>query len=482
MLFDGKDLSVATRGGVKVVALTMGVLSVEHGEHDEEADVYTASLSGMRLVVCETADNNWRDNSFWRNAPGLVSPFSLALTLRNAVLNCDDPSTTPIHVAARVTALHLTVSERECRWLLQLSSAISHIRADTAQDDGNTHETLQSPPKKLIKSASLPLDSSDSHFVAFDSANHGASRALQRGHSFAEGDRAPKHGNRGTRRRSIFQAVYPKQLAKMKRETSLGEKLTADRWNRYARWQRVVCLFAVDSVALKLTRHADATPILLFEARALQVNVVVRSLSVDVVVGLAMISLEDLNQQLDSQYKMVVNSNRIWDVHGGSAQSENSADFFQVELCFFDQNAPDYEGFDVACKSKFGGFGLVCSLSILKSCTWWATEAFGVTSAPPVVPLNQRRSSLPSRIVSRDHQNGNAGTSGQSANDGLTMDAEISISRLEVLFMTVTEGKCAQLGMFLSLFQVCTWEVLCMLPCQSLSTDLRLVTVTHVEI
>ncbi len=136
---------------------------------------------------------------------------------------------------------------------------------------------------------------------------------LQRGVSFAAGDRrSPRASSRrATRGRYLFQLVAPKEMAKLRKETSELEMAARDlemaasdgselrketsrhrhvtvtspvtphhqtagassRFDALARRQRVACVFRIESLAVQLSRHAGASPLARVEVRALQVRV-----------------------------------------------------------------------------------------------------------------------------------------------------------------------------------------------------------------
>jgi hypothetical protein len=62
-----------------VAAASIGIMRVANSEPEQGADVYEASLSGMRMAVCESAKDNWSREAAWRHDPGLVAPFTLAV-------------------------------------------------------------------------------------------------------------------------------------------------------------------------------------------------------------------------------------------------------------------------------------------------------------------------------------------------------------------------------------------------------------------
>jgi hypothetical protein len=76
----GSHVWAGAKGSVQAVAAaSIGVMRMANSEPEQGADVYEASLSGMRLAVCESAKDNWSKEAAWRHDPGLMAPFTLAV-------------------------------------------------------------------------------------------------------------------------------------------------------------------------------------------------------------------------------------------------------------------------------------------------------------------------------------------------------------------------------------------------------------------
>ena len=109
---------------------------------------------------------------------------------------------------------------------------------------------------KLLKSASLPFDFSDSFKAEAKQAAQSAVPKLRKGLSYTEGQPAQPNPDAVWRRQYLFQLVCPRQMAKLRKEKSGGSKEMTDDWDRYAKLQRLVLVFKTESVALQLTRYA----------------------------------------------------------------------------------------------------------------------------------------------------------------------------------------------------------------------------------
>jgi len=76
----GSHVRAGAIGRVQAVAaVSIGLMRMANSELEQGADVYEASLSGMRLAVCESGKDNWSREAAWRHDPGLVAPFTLAV-------------------------------------------------------------------------------------------------------------------------------------------------------------------------------------------------------------------------------------------------------------------------------------------------------------------------------------------------------------------------------------------------------------------
>jgi len=95
-----------------VAAASIGVMRIANGEPDPRADVYEASLSGMRLVVCKSVKDVWHRDAPWRHHPGLVAPFTLAVAVR-ALIRSDPPAT---HAMCACSHCLLSIYPPRC-WL-----------------------------------------------------------------------------------------------------------------------------------------------------------------------------------------------------------------------------------------------------------------------------------------------------------------------------------------------------------------------------
>ena len=109
---------------------------------------------------------------------------------------------------------------------------------------------------RLLKSASLPFDFSDSFKAEAKQDAQSAAPRLWKGLSYTAGQPAQPNPDAGGRRHYLFQLVCPRQMAKLRREKSADSKEMTDEWDRYAKLQRLVLVFKTDSVALQLTRYA----------------------------------------------------------------------------------------------------------------------------------------------------------------------------------------------------------------------------------
>ena len=106
---------------------------------------------------------------------------------------------------------------------------------------------------KLLKSASLPFDFSDSFKAEAKQAAQSAAPKLRKGLSYTEGQ---PNLDTGGRRQYLFQLVCPRQMAKLRKEKSADSKEMTGDWDRYAKLQRLVLVFKTESVALQLMRYS----------------------------------------------------------------------------------------------------------------------------------------------------------------------------------------------------------------------------------
>lgn len=181
---------------------------------------------------------------------------------------------------------------------------------------------------------------------------------------------------------------------------------------------------------------------MLIEARALVVNAIVRSLSMDLTFGLADISIQDLHTHFDdARYRVVAKSGRIHEAtDAGAVDTASVPGCLSLGVSVFDRKSPGYKGTDVAYKATLGGFGVVCSAPLVHLCSKWATDAFRLHSAAS----NDPSVALPMSVERAETRSGTA----VGAGDGITgsMSTHVSVGRLDVSFVTVEGGRCAQLG------------------------------------
>jgi hypothetical protein len=198
---------------------------------------------------------------------------------------------------------------------------------------------------------------------------------------------------------------------------------------------------------------------LFLETRALAVNVVVRSLSMDLTLSLADVSIQDLHTRFDdARCNVVAKSGRILEAAAGEAGSAPGC--LVLELSLVDRKAPGYST-DVAYRAKLGGFGLVCSAPLVHLCSKWATDAFrlhptasGDQHVPSQVPTENAESHCSSYAGDRDRMH----------RSRRSMSTDVSVGRLDVSFITVQGGRYAHLGI-LHLGSVSKWSTACAKCC-----------------
>ena len=189
-------------------------------------------------------------------------------------------------------------------------------------------------------------------------------------------------------------------------------------------------------------RHASQEPLLLLETRALAVNVVVRSLSMDLTLSLADMSIQDLHTRFDNaRCNLVAKSGRIHEA-ADAGEAGSAPGCLVLELSLVDRKAPGYTT-DVAYRAKLGGFGLVCSAPLVHLCSKWATDAFRLHSTA------SGDQHVPSQVPTENgegHFFGDAGDRDRMHRSRRSMSTDVSVEQLDVSFITVEGGQYAHLG------------------------------------
>ena len=191
--------------------------------------------------------------------------------------------------------------------------------------------------------------------------------------------------------------------------------------------------------------------------RELAVNAVVRSLSMDLTLSIADMSIQDLHTRFEDERRNVVaKSGRICDT-ADAGEAGSALGCLVLELSLVDRKAPGYTT-DVAYRAKLGGFGLVCSAPLVHLCSKWATDAFRLYSTasgdqlvPAQVPTENTESHWSSYAGDRDRMHRSTST-------------DVSVGRLDVSFITVAGGRYAHLGI-LHLGSVSKWSTACAKCC-----------------
>jgi hypothetical protein len=193
---------------------------------------------------------------------------------------------------------------------------------------------------------------------------------------------------------------------------------------------------------------------LLFETRALAVNAVVRSLSLDLTFSLADVSIKDLHTRFDdARCNVVAKSGRIHEA-ADEDEAASAPGCLVLALSLVDRKAPEYTT-DVAYRAKLGGFGLVCSAPLVHLCSKWATDAFRLHST-----ASGDDQHVPSQVSTENAESHCCSYVGDRGCMHRSMSTDVSLGRLDVWFITVEGGRYAHLGI-LHLCPVYKWSGAC---------------------
>jgi len=449
-----------------VAAVSMGTLRMCNKEAVADADVYEVLLEGVRIGLCETQAENWREHASWRTDTGLVAPFTVALTVTNSI-RPDDTAIPLVHIQGLISAVNLNVSERDCQRLQQLSDVLSgrnlgHTRKTLGHSANTTGPISPDPsPFRLLKSLSLPFDFSDSYRL--DDSSAPPPPSLRRGVSYSESR------TKGMRQASFLHMLYPKRRGTSGKVLERGEmnteavnriggreddveneKVEKERGEEDARWRGVVCEFAMECMVLQIKRHDDdgGSPLVRVVARELKVDFAMHSQSANASVRLGQIVLDNLHTAFrGAQYQTfasgIPRTDEAVQNSGTKVQSTfeiapharghaEPVDFCRLDVSYFDRKSPDWRA-DTVVTANAGGFRLVCYEPIVNSLMCWFVDAFAA----------QAGRQLPER--------GSHNCVGDVTVNAPSLEVGVVIGKLEVEFVAVADVgqscECAPLGM-----------------------------------
>jgi hypothetical protein len=170
--------AVLQMGVVRVASRVPGAGAASEGGVGGEApgeggERYMVSFSGMRFVMLPAAGGGWPEPASWRGEPAVLSPFSLTLTLHIAA-DSGGTDAPLVSIEGAVSTVELHLSELDCQHLRRLLSILAALPAAAHPPAGDAAPARDEDPPtgRLIKSASLPLDFSDSFLTQVRVVGH----------------------------------------------------------------------------------------------------------------------------------------------------------------------------------------------------------------------------------------------------------------------------------------------------------------------